>query len=68
MAIMIAAKEFGIDSHPMSGLDFDGIHKEFKLHENETVVMNLAMGYYDEKQALFPRRPRLSFDKIVTII
>jgi len=68
MAIMVAAKEFGVDTHPMSGIDFDGIHKEFGLSENETVVMTMAMGFADKNQTLYPRRPRLSFDQIATIL
>lgn len=68
MSIMIAAKEFGVDSHPMSGIDFDGIKKAFNLAENETVVMNLAMGYFDESQQLYSRRPRLTFDEITEIL
>ncbi len=68
MAIMIAAKEFGVDTHPMSGIDFEGIHKEFGLSEDETVVMTMAMGYADKDQVLYPRRPRLTFDRIVTVL
>ncbi|MDO9510988.1 MAG: nitroreductase family protein [Bacteroidales bacterium] len=67
MSIMIAAKEFGVDTHPMSGIDFEGIQKEFGLAEDETVVMTLAMGYYDENKSLYSRRPRLGFDMIATI-
>lgn len=29
MSIMYAAKGLGVDSHPMSGMDFEGIHKAF---------------------------------------
>ena len=68
MSLMIAAKEYGIDSHPMSGMDFDGIHKEFKLAEHETVVMLICLGYYDQSKELYPRRPRLGFDDIVSIL
>lgn len=68
MSLMLAAKEYGVDSHPMSGIDFDGIHKEFGLGENETVVMLITLGYHDEAKPLYPRRPRLDFDKIVKII
>ena len=68
MAIMFAAKEFGVDTHPMSGIDFDGVHKEFGLHDDEVVVMTIAMGYIDNKQSLYPRRPRLEFDAIATIV
>ncbi|HED37660.1 MAG TPA: nitroreductase family protein [Ignavibacteria bacterium] len=68
MAIMIAAKEFGVDTHPMSGIDFEGIHKEFDLSEDETVVMTMAMGYADKDQVLYPRRPRLTFDRIASVL
>ncbi len=68
MAIMIAAKEFGVDTHPMSGIDFEGIHNEFGLSEDETVVMTMAMGYADKNQVLYPRRPRLTFDRIASVL
>ncbi len=68
MAIMIAAKENGVDSHPMSGIDFDGIHKEFGLKEEESAVMTIGLGYYDTSKELYPRRPRRLFDEIATIV
>ncbi|NOX65974.1 MAG: nitroreductase family protein [Chlorobi bacterium] len=68
MSIMIAAKEFGVDTHPMSGIDFDGIHKEFELKDSESVVMTICMGYYDKSKQLYPRRPRRLFEDISTII
>lgn len=68
MAIMLAAKEFGIDSHPMSGMDIDGIHKAFNLKPEEVVVMNITLGYFDNSKSLYPRRPRLEFDQIAEII
>lgn len=68
MSLLIAAKELGVDSHPMSGIDFEGIHKEFGLEKGETVVMNITLGYYDQTQNLYPRRPRLLFDEIATVV
>jgi nitroreductase len=68
MSIMIAAKDFGVDSHPMSGIDFDGIHAAFGLEKHETVVMLICLGYFDVSKQLYPRRPRRSFDEITTII
>ena len=68
MAIMITAKECGVDSHPMSGIDFDGIHKEFGLKEEESAVMTIGLGYYDTTKELYPRRPRRLFDEIATIV
>lgn len=67
MSLMIAAKEYGVDTHPMSGIDFDGIHREFGLNEDETVVMSIAVGYFDHNQTLYPRRPRRNFSQIASI-
>jgi putative NAD(P)H nitroreductase len=68
MAIMMAATEYGVDTHPMSGIDFDGIKNEFALAENETVVMTITMGYFDQSKSLYPRRPRLGFDQIASVV
>ena len=65
MSIMYAAKYYGVDSHPMSGIDFDGIKKEFDLGEEKTVVMIISLGYYDESKNLYPRRPRREYEEIV---
>ncbi|MDD2635734.1 MAG: nitroreductase family protein [Bacteroidales bacterium] len=68
MSLMIAAKDKGIDSHPMSGIDFDGIHKGFGLKESETVVMLIGLGYADASKQLHPRRLRRLFEDITTIV
>ncbi len=68
MAIMFAAMEFGVNTHPMSGIDFKEIHKEFDLYNDEVVVMTIALGYSDNKQNLYPRRPRLGYDDIAKIV
>lgn len=68
MSLMIAAKEFGVDSHPMSGLDFEGVHNAFGLKDGEEVVMAISLGYVDESKELYARRPRRSFDDIVTVV
>ncbi|MEI7596100.1 MAG: nitroreductase family protein [Bacteroidota bacterium] len=68
MSLIIAAKEYGVDSHPMSGMDFEGIQKEFDLKEGEVVVMNLALGYYDQTKTLYPRRPRRLFEEIAQVV
>ena len=67
MSIMYAAKSMGVDSHPMSGVDFDGIKKEFELDGNKEVVMLIALGYFDKKKTLFPPSPRREFDSLVKI-
>ncbi|MBZ9687144.1 nitroreductase family protein [Clostridium estertheticum] len=65
MSIMYAAKSFGVDSHPMSGMDFEGVRREFGLEENKTVVMLIALGHLDETKTLYPRAYRRSYDEIV---
>ena len=65
MSIMYAAKAFGVDSHPMSGIDFDGIKEEFGLDDNKTIVMTIALGYLDENKTLYPRAYRKKYEEIV---
>ncbi len=67
MSIMYAAKTLGIDSHPMSGIDFDGIKEKFSLKENEDVVMVICLGYHDISKPLYPRRSRKSFTSLVEV-
>lgn len=68
MSIMYAAKTLGIESHPMSGIDFDGIHKEYNLEKGETVVMTIALGFHDATKVINQRRARRMFDEIAKIV
>lgn len=68
MSIMLAAKELGVDSHPMSGVDFDGIKKAFNLKESESVVMLIGLGHFDESKALYPRRQRRPLEDVLEIM
>ncbi|GAF01902.1 nitroreductase family protein [Saccharicrinis fermentans] len=68
MSQMIAAKNKGVDSHPMSGIDFEGIQKEFGLKESENLVMVISLGYFDASKQLYPRKPRRLFEDITTIV
>jgi putative NAD(P)H nitroreductase len=68
MSIMYAAKYYGVDSHPLSGIDFEGLKKEFGLGENKTVVMLIALGYFDDSRTLYPRRKRKGYVDIVSVI
>lgn len=65
MSIMYTAKYYGLDSHPMSGIDFEGIKQEFGLDENKTVVMLIALGYFDDSKQLYPRRKRKDYRALV---
>ncbi|MBU3143681.1 nitroreductase family protein [Clostridium sp. CF012] len=68
MSIMYAAKSFGVDSHPMSGMDFEGVRREFGLSENKTVVMLISLGYLDASKTLYPRAHRRGYDEIVQTV
>ncbi len=65
MSIMYAAKYYGVDSHPMSGIDFDGIKSQFDLDQSKTVVMLIALGYFDDSKVLYPRRKRKDYADFV---
>lgn len=64
MALMAAAQNFGVASHPMSGIDFDGLKEAFNLGENKEVVMLISLGYFDESKQLYPRRSRKTFEEV----
>ncbi|MBF4692688.1 nitroreductase family protein [Fusibacter ferrireducens] len=68
MSIMLAAKDLGVDSHAMSGVDFEGIKKAFNLNASEEVVMLIGLGHYDETKALYPRRTRRSLEEVLEIV
>lgn len=65
MSLMYTAKSYGVDSHAMSGIDFDGIRREFGLDETKTVVMVIALGYFDETKTLYPRQDRKTYSEFV---
>jgi len=68
MSIMYSASYYGVDSHPVGGIDARGIKKEFNIEDNKHVVMLICLGYFNEEKKLSPRKPRKSFDNIVEII
>ena len=65
MSLMYSAKYYGVDSHPMSGIDFDGVRKEFGFPDNMNVVMLIALGYFDGTKELYPRMSRFGYGEIV---
>jgi len=65
MALMFAAKELGLDTHPMDGFDHDGVRRAFNIPENYWIPLLLAVGYFDETKKLHPPKWRKSFDEIV---
>lgn len=65
MSLMYAAKELGLDSHPMDGFDHDGVKKEFNIPDNYWIPLLLAVGYFDESKELYPPNWRKTYDEIV---
>ena len=62
---MNMATYYGVDSHPMSGVDFEGIERDFDLGEGKSLVMLIVLGYFDKSKVLYPRRPRRLYKDIV---
>ena len=65
MSLMYAAKELGLDTHPMDGFNHDAVKKEFNIPENYWIPLLLAVGYFDELKKLYPPNWRKTFDEIV---
>lgn len=65
MALMLAAKDAGLDSHPMDGFDHEGVRKAFDISDNYFVPMLLAVGHFDKNHKLMPPKWRKSFEEIV---
>jgi len=65
LALMLAAKEIGLDTHPMDGFDHDGVVEEFEIPGNFFVPMLIAVGHFDESKKLLPRNWRKPYDEIV---
>jgi len=65
MALMLAAKSLGMDTHPMDGFDHDGVRQAFNIPENYWIPLLLAVGYFDQTKELLPPKWRKTFDEIV---
>jgi len=65
MSLMLAAKDLGLDTHPMDGFDHDGVKKAFNIPDNYWIPLLLAVGYFDESKELYPPNWRKSYDEIV---
>ena len=66
MCIMIAAKGFGLETHPMDGFDEGAIKKTFGIPENKIIPMLVAVGYLKSGITLLPRSYRKDAKDFVT--
>ena len=65
MALMLAAKDAGLDSHPMDGFDHEAVKKAFNIPDQYFVPMLLAIGHFNDQYKLMPPKWRKSYEEIV---
>ncbi|MEU1181663.1 malonic semialdehyde reductase [Streptomyces sp. NPDC005820] len=63
---IVGIRAAGLAAGPMTGLDFEGIRKEF-LDDDHTPLMVINIGK-PGPDASFPRSPRLAYDQVVTTV
>ncbi|MGW1727095.1 malonic semialdehyde reductase [Streptomyces sp. NPDC002306] len=63
---IIGIRAAGLAAGPMTGLDFEGVRKEF-LDDDHTPLMVVNIGK-PGPDAWFPRSPRLAYDEVVTTV
>ncbi|MEU3526946.1 malonic semialdehyde reductase [Streptomyces sp. NPDC038707] len=63
---IIGVRAAGLAAGPMTGLDFEGVRKEF-LDDDHTPLMVVNIGK-PGPDAWFPRSPRLAFEDVVTTV
>lgn len=61
--LMIAARALGLDCGPMSGVDLDGVTREFFADEPRYRADWICSIGYGDETTIFPRSPRPDFDK-----
>jgi nitroreductase len=65
MALMLAAKNLGLDTHPMDGFDHNAVRKEFNIPDNYWIPLLLAVGYFKKDVELAPPKWRKAVEEIV---
>lgn len=65
MSLMLAAKDAGIDSHPMDGFDIEGVRKAFNIPDRYWIPLLIALGHFDKTKTLLPAKWRKNYDEIV---
>jgi nitroreductase len=65
MAIMLAAKDAGFDSHPMDGFDAEAVRKAFSIPDHFFIPLLIAIGHQKERATLMPPKWRKTYEEIV---
>lgn len=67
MNLMIAARGFGLETHPMDGFAEPAIKREFGIPEHCIVPMLIAVGYLKPGVTLLPRAFRRELNEFVRL-
>lgn len=65
MALMLAAKSLGLDTHPMDGFDHAGVKQAFNIPQEYWVPALISVGYFLKEQTLSPPKWRKNMEDIV---
>lgn len=65
MSLMYAAKDAGLESHPMDGFDHDAVKKEFSIPDKYWVIMLLALGYFNQSEEMPAPKWRKTYEEAV---
>lgn len=64
MSFMLAAKDLGMDTHPMDGFEQDKVKRAFNIPGKYEVAMLIAIGFRNEQKSLLERLNRKRFEEI----
>ncbi len=65
MSLMIAARAFEYETHPMDGFDEDAVKREFGIPQDKIIPLLIAIGKLRKGVSLLPRAFRRKFDDFV---
>ncbi|WP_457599958.1 nitroreductase family protein [Hydrogenivirga sp.] len=68
MSVMIVARYFGLETHPMEGFDEAKLKRFLGIGKNRVVPVIIAVGYPHPEKKLLPRAYRFSFEEFGKII
>ncbi|MCS7243577.1 MAG: nitroreductase family protein [Candidatus Calescibacterium sp.] len=68
MNIMICARIFGLETHPMEGFDEQKLREFLNIPDHMIPIMIIAIGYKDKTKELLPRAYRFNFQEISQLI
>lgn len=68
MSLMIAAKGYGYETHPMDGFNEERVKKEFNISDDKIIPMMIALGSLRQGVQLLPRAWRRPIEKFVKFV